>query len=229
MAEQQLKTEDLLECLGEFLQHRCVQPFDSHDVTSWLHNVDQKLFNQRWQDISWIEPSNIVFLYLLVRAELDAESDILDISPMHTIISSCIYMTMSYNGTEICNPMNIFLPSISNVKCAEVRKMFLKRCLNIIEKSSQNMLRINRNTMYFEHVYTELELYSNCRLIRYSVIKAAANIKATRAKATVPTNKSVVANATLIMQSGTDQSTNEPGAQGTSLTMTSQMMSRIET
>jgi len=37
---------------------------------AWLRTVDRSLLLQGWQDTAFINPANVVFVFMLVRAEL---------------------------------------------------------------------------------------------------------------------------------------------------------------
>ena len=43
---------------------------DPEDPVAWLRTVDRSLLLQGWQDTAFINPANVVFVFMLVRAEL---------------------------------------------------------------------------------------------------------------------------------------------------------------
>jgi len=43
---------------------------DPDDPVAWLRSVDRSLLLQGWQDTAFINPANVVFVFMLVRAEL---------------------------------------------------------------------------------------------------------------------------------------------------------------
>jgi len=70
-------------CFGEFLFRRCglggestvggtrrLRQLDPDDPVAWLRTVDRSLLLQGWQDTAFINPANVVFVFMLVRAEL---------------------------------------------------------------------------------------------------------------------------------------------------------------
>ncbi|ODN05916.1 Cyclin-dependent kinase 5 activator 1 [Orchesella cincta] len=65
----QASTSELLKCLGVFLCRKCkkLKDFQPSDAILWLRTVDRSLLLQGWQDVGFINPANIVFVYLLVR------------------------------------------------------------------------------------------------------------------------------------------------------------------
>jgi cyclin-dependent kinase 5 activator 1 len=44
---------------------------DPADPVVWLRTVDRSLLAQGWQDTTFINPANVVFVFMLVRAELN--------------------------------------------------------------------------------------------------------------------------------------------------------------
>ena len=76
----------LYRCFGEFLFRRCgrgglngeslhgggrrLRQLDPEDPVAWLRTVDRSLLLQGWQDTAFINPANVVFVFMLVRAEL---------------------------------------------------------------------------------------------------------------------------------------------------------------
>ena len=172
----QASTTELLGCLGEYLRRRCWrdgQLFDASDATVWLRSVDRSLLLQGWQDIAFINPANVVFVYLLVSAELDAETAPLSVGAgggLHALVLTCLYLAYSYMGNEISYPLKPFLVSSSasgsptsttEVQLAAERETFWKRCLSVVSRSSSNMLRLNSDPTYFAHVFAQLKLYSS--------------------------------------------------------------------
>jgi len=65
----QASTSELLKCLGVFLRRKCkkLKEFQPSDAILWLRTVDRTLLLQGWQDIGFVNPANIVFVYLLIR------------------------------------------------------------------------------------------------------------------------------------------------------------------
>jgi len=61
------------------------------DPVTWLRTVDRSLLLQGWQDTAFINPANVVFVFMLVRAELTgfkADGSRRDEVSHHVIISS---------------------------------------------------------------------------------------------------------------------------------------------
>lgn len=151
----QASTSELLKCLGEYLRKRCkrLKHFESCDVIMWLRTVDRSLLLQGWQDIAFINPANLVFVFMLIRemvhTDLDSEHE------LQAYVLTCLYLSYSYMGNEISYPLKPFLVE-------DNREKFWDRCILIINKQSTSMLRINSDPGYFTEIFTELKAYSPC-------------------------------------------------------------------
>ncbi|KAG8178272.1 hypothetical protein JTE90_015683 [Oedothorax gibbosus] len=146
----QASTSELLRCLGEFLCRKCwkLRDLQPADAVLWMRSVDRSLLLQGWQDIAFINPANVVFLYLLIR-ELVTD-DIEDEKELQSVVLTCLYLSYSYMGNEISYPLKPFLVDDSKDK-------FWDRCLLIIDLLSGEMLRINSEPSFFTEVFTELK------------------------------------------------------------------------
>lgn len=149
----QASMSELLKCLGEFLCQQCYQlrGLEPGDAVLWLRTVDRSLLLQGWQDIAFINPANVVFVYMLVR-EL-VTSDITQERQLQATVLTCLYLSYSYMGNEISYPLKPFLVE-------DDRSKFWDRCLYIINHYSSNMLRINKDPSYFTEVFTELKSFN---------------------------------------------------------------------
>lgn len=151
----QASTSELLKSLGEFLCQRChrLKQFEPGDAVLWLRTVDRSLLLQGWQDIAFINPANVVFVYMLIRELVDDDID--SEHELQAVVLTCLYLSYSYMGNEISYPLKPFLVE-------EDRDRFWDRCLVIINSQSANMLRINSDPSFFTEVFTELKAFSNC-------------------------------------------------------------------
>lgn len=149
----QASTSELLKCLGEFLCRRCyrLRQLEPSDAVMWLRSVDRSLLLQGWQDIAFINPANVVFVYMLVR-DLVSEDFITEHELQATVLT-CLYLAYSYMGNEISYPLKPFLVE-------DDKDRFWDRCLRIINKLSASMLRINSDPAFFTEVFSELKAYS---------------------------------------------------------------------
>lgn len=146
----QASTSELLKCLGEFLSRRCfkLRHFQSGDAVMWLRTVDRALLLQGWQDVAFINPANVVFVYMLVR-ELVRE-DLETEHELQAVVLTCLYLSYSYMGNEISYPLKPFLVE-------DDKEKFWDRCIVIINQLSSQMLRINSEPGFFTEVFTELK------------------------------------------------------------------------
>lgn len=146
----QASTSELLKCLGNFLYKKCykLRDFQPGDCIMWLRTVDRSLLLQGWQDIAFINPANVVFVYLLVRDCVD--HNITKETELQAIVLACLYLSYSYMGNEISYPLKPFLVETDKEK-------FWDRCINIINQLSGSMLRINAEPSFFTEIFTELK------------------------------------------------------------------------
>jgi cyclin-dependent kinase 5 activator 1 len=123
----QASTSELLKCLGNFLYKRCyrLRDFQPGDCIMWLRTVDRSLLLQGWQDIAFINPANVVFVYLLVRDCVD--HNIVKETELQAVVLACLYLSYSYMGNEISYPLKPFLVETDKEK-------FWDRCVTIINK-----------------------------------------------------------------------------------------------
>lgn len=160
----QASTSELLRCLGDFLSKRCpkLKTFQSGDAVMWLRAVDRSLLLQGWQDIAFINPANVVFLYMLlkelIKEDIDSECE------LQATVLTCLYLSYAYMGNEISYPLKPFLMETDN------KDKFWDRCLLIINMLSGKMLRINSEPGFFTEIFTELKgcQYSNGHILNGS-------------------------------------------------------------
>jgi len=150
----QASTSELLRCLGEFVCDRCneVEGLKTNDVVTWLRNVDRSLISQGWQELKFIMPSSVVFMYMLCRECVPKSAKTKYEVKCHVL--TCLYVAYSYMGNEISYPLRPFLMETHD------RYTFWERCCVIMAKMSGKMLRINSETHFFTSMFRELTLYS---------------------------------------------------------------------
>lgn len=150
----QASSSELLACVGEFLRGRCyrLRHFEPDEATLWIRAVDRSLLAHGWQDVGFVNPANVVFVFMLVRETVDA--DIVTVPELQAVVLTCLYLAYSYMGNEISYPLKPFLVEAD-------RDRFWNRCLRIVNAQSARMLRINNDPCYFADVFAELKSYSN--------------------------------------------------------------------
>ena len=154
-------TSELLRCLGSYVCGRCPhlcatgQPevLYAGDVVAWLRNVDRGLLLQGWQDIGFINPANVVFVYTLLRELLQAERKLLSSRQLRAQVLTCLYLSYAYMGNEISYPVKPFLGDDPS------RDAFWDRCLYIVNRLSGKMLKLNSSAVFFTEVFSELKSY----------------------------------------------------------------------
>nr|XP_046238682.1 cyclin-dependent kinase 5 activator 2-like [Scatophagus argus]XP_046238683.1 cyclin-dependent kinase 5 activator 2-like [Scatophagus argus]XP_046238684.1 cyclin-dependent kinase 5 activator 2-like [Scatophagus argus]XP_046238686.1 cyclin-dependent kinase 5 activator 2-like [Scatophagus argus]XP_046238687.1 cyclin-dependent kinase 5 activator 2-like [Scatophagus argus]XP_046238688.1 cyclin-dependent kinase 5 activator 2-like [Scatophagus argus] len=146
----QASTGELLRCLSDFLCRRCVKLKDlsSNQIVVWFRNVDRALLVQGWQDQCFISPASLVFVYLLCREAVDEDTS--SEQELHATFLTCLYLGYSYLGNEISYPLKPFLVEPS-------RDAFWERALELINRLSADMLRINVDPHFFTELFQDLK------------------------------------------------------------------------
>ncbi|XP_014859495.1 cyclin-dependent kinase 5 activator 2-like [Poecilia latipinna] len=146
----QASTGELLRCLSDFLRRRCVKlkEFPSNRIVVWLRNVERALLLQGWQHQGFLSPASLVFVYLLCRDAVD--EDTASEQELHATFLTCLYLAYCYLGNEISYPMKPFLVESS-------RDVFWERALEVIERLSADMLRLNAEPRFFTEVFQDLK------------------------------------------------------------------------
>jgi hypothetical protein len=125
------------------------------DVLNWLRNADRILLLQGWQDVAFMNPVNVVFVYLLLKESLPALMLPIMKSAydLQCNLMSCLYLAFSYMGNEISYPLKPFLVE-------ENRDVFWSRTINLMNVLSSCMIRINQDARYFTELFYELKSFS---------------------------------------------------------------------
>jgi len=156
----QASTSELLRCLSEYLCSSCAHLLpilDPIDCIIWIKSADRQLILQGWQEQVFVNPANIVFVYLIVRDTLTyvvPSTTIESVSELHSIILTCLYLAFSYMGNEITYPLKPFVTD------NETRDVFWQRVVLIMGQLSSKMLAINQNPKFFTECFSELKTYN---------------------------------------------------------------------
>ncbi|KAL3097764.1 hypothetical protein niasHS_000499 [Heterodera schachtii] len=150
---------ELMRALGAFIGMRCdrLKPhFEPIQLTNWLRSVDRALILQGWQDVAFINPANLVFLFMLIRDSfaLGECVRLRSLDELHSFVLLCLYISYSYMGNEISYPLKPFITEQTN------RSLFWSQCVQLITRHSAQMLRLNSSSAFFLEVFTELKRYS---------------------------------------------------------------------
>ncbi|OQV22733.1 putative Cyclin-dependent kinase 5 activator 1 [Hypsibius exemplaris] len=158
----QASTSELLRCFGTFLHVRfrnLAADFSPHDPMLWLRGLDRNLIAQGWQDIGFINPANIVFLYLLLRGlKMDHARSIRQLQAQ---VLTALYLAYSYMGHEISYPVKLFLYADDS------KDDFWKRCLRLIDAHSEDMLKLNSDSAFFAKIFAELKSHGATKPVQY--------------------------------------------------------------
>ncbi len=106
------------------------------------------------QDQCFISPASLVFVYLLCREAVDEDTS--SEQELHATFLTCLYLAYSYLGNEISYPLKPFLVESS-------RDAFWERALELIERLSADMLRINADPHFFTEVFQDLKNQGGAR------------------------------------------------------------------
>lgn len=149
----QASTSELLKCLGEFLCRRCrkISSLQTSDIGNWLRMIDRSLMFQGWQEVGFINPANLVFVYMLLRDLVNENTN--DLQELKAVVLTCMYLSYSYMGNEISYPLRPFLVESS-------RDNFWNRCVFIMNHMSEKMLRINSDPLFFTLIFSELKAFT---------------------------------------------------------------------
>uniref|UniRef100_A0A915PSW3 Cyclin-dependent kinase 5 activator n=1 Tax=Setaria digitata TaxID=48799 RepID=A0A915PSW3_9BILA len=150
----QASTSELLRGLGQYLSKQChIRQFEPAQLVMWLRTVDRALLLQGWQDVAFINPANLVFVYMLVKSMVGKNATIQTVEELQSIVLTCLYISYSYMGNEISYPLKPFL-------IEQDRDRFWDRCVQIVNERSADMLRLNSSSTYFTEVFAELKHYA---------------------------------------------------------------------
>ncbi|KAK6020697.1 Cyclin-dependent kinase 5 activator protein, partial [Ostertagia ostertagi] len=106
----QASTSELLRGLGQFIaQNSHIAAFEPAHLVMWLRTVDRALLLQGWQDVAFINPANLVFVFLIIREVIPDEESIHTVDDLHAWVLTCLYISYSYMGNEISYPLKPFL------------------------------------------------------------------------------------------------------------------------
>ncbi|XP_063802910.1 cyclin-dependent kinase 5 activator 1-like [Pseudophryne corroboree] len=145
----QASTSELLSCLMEFLCRRCkeFQHISPTDIALWMTAADSSL-SECWQMVGFITLANVVFLYMLCQEVMSSELH--SMQELMAYLSTCLYLSYAYNGSETSYPLRSFLAESS-------KEAFWSHCLYIINLMSAKMLHFHTAPQYFNQVFEDLK------------------------------------------------------------------------
>ncbi|CAH8852667.1 unnamed protein product [Trichobilharzia szidati] len=83
-------------------------------IVAWIRSIDRALILQGWSEVAFINPTHIVFLYMMLKTFIENDHNIHTERELHTIIMACLYLAYSYIGNEISYPLRPFLIAEAN-------------------------------------------------------------------------------------------------------------------
>ncbi len=125
---------------------------DSMDIINWLRAPDRILLLQGWQDVAFMNPVNVVFVYMLMRDSVKPH-ELHSAFDLQCMLMSCLYLAFAYMGNEISYPLKPFLVE-------DDRDRFWERQVRLMGELSHNMLRINQEPRFFTELFYELKSFS---------------------------------------------------------------------
>ncbi|CAB4010376.1 cyclin-dependent kinase 5 activator 1 isoform X1 [Paramuricea clavata] len=142
-----------MKCLGTFVCARYLRMLPHlsiNDVITWLKSVDRALTLSGWQDHAFLTTPNITFIYMLARDSLP--ENVQSMNQLKSELLTILYMAYTYSGPEISYPLKPFL-------CDKNRAEFWTRCVWITNNLSGDMLKIHKDSQFYEEVQIELATY----------------------------------------------------------------------
>ncbi|CAH8588604.1 unnamed protein product [Schistosoma margrebowiei] len=148
-------TSELLKCLSIFIVARIqmnllensnhLHNSDLHGIqpaiiVAWIRAIDRALLLQGWSEVAFINPTHIVFLYMMLRNFIQ-NGNIHTERELHTIIMACLYLAYSYAGNEISYPLRPFLIAEANQFIAHSEggnKKLLSSTMHVLTSSSSS-------------------------------------------------------------------------------------------
>ena len=147
-------THFTMKCLGTFVCARYLRVLPHlsiNDVITWLKTVDRALTLSGWQDHAFLTTPNITFIYMLARDTLP--ETVQSMNQLKSELLTILYMAYTYGGPEISYPLKPFLCDKSR------RAEFWNRCVWISNNLSGDMLKIHKDSQFYEEVQIELATY----------------------------------------------------------------------
>ncbi|GMS89941.1 hypothetical protein PENTCL1PPCAC_12116, partial [Pristionchus entomophagus] len=146
-------TTDLLRGLGRFVAKKAkIDNVDAAHVVMWMRAVDRSLLLQGWQDVAFINPANLVFVFLLMRSVDEDDVCLESLDGLHQWVLMCLYIAYSYMGNEISYPLKPFLVQKDKAD-------FWSKCVALSMDQSEDMLRLNSSSSFFTQVFADLKRY----------------------------------------------------------------------
>ena len=146
---------DLLHCLGTYVHHECkgllTRP-TAPEVAMWIRCTDKALHLNGWTVNSFLLESHIVFTFMLLQKAFE-KFEVRSLADAKELVLMALYISYTYNANEISYPLRPFLVKQDRVS-------FWAKCTDLSLHSSSDMLRINRDNIYYTELVHQLKRYS---------------------------------------------------------------------
>lgn len=146
---------DLLHCLGTYVHHECkglLSRPTAPEVAMWIRCTDKALHLNGWTINSFLLESHVVFTFMLLQNAFE-KFQVRTLTDAKELVMMCLYISYTYNANEISYPLRPFL-----VK--QDRVAFWSKCTQLSLDSSSEMLRMNRDNIYYSELVHHLRSYS---------------------------------------------------------------------
>ena len=160
-AEQLRRTEkrwtlaDLLHCLGTYVHHECkglLTGPTAPEVAMLVRCTDKALRLNGWTVNSFLLESHVVFTFMLLQKAFE-KFEVRTLADAKELVLMALYISYTYNAIEISYPLRPFLVKQDRVS-------FWSKCTELSLHSSSEMLRINRDNIYYTELVHQLKQYS---------------------------------------------------------------------
>lgn len=146
---------DLLHCLGTYVHHECkglLSRPTAPEVAMWIRCTDKALHLNGWTINSFLLESHVVFTFMLLQNAFE-KFEVRTLTDAKELVLMCLYISYTYNANEISYPLRPFLVKQDRVG-------FWSKCTELSLDSSSDMLRINRDNIYYSELVHHLRSYS---------------------------------------------------------------------
>lgn len=131
-----------LTCLILAVRRKFDNSVDFNTIVDMFSSVELTLKRIRWQEETFLETPNIVFVFMLLKAIIKSRPELTGGTVMITLMQ-CLYMSYAYAGHEISYPLMPFIRSFD-------RDEFYRGCVDIALRHSKEMIKINQSTDFFQ-------------------------------------------------------------------------------
>lgn len=146
---------DLLHCLGTYVHHECkglLSRPTAPEVAMWIRCTDKALHLNGWTINSFLLESHVIFTFMLLQNAFE-KFEVRTLTDAKELVLMCLYISYTYNANEISYPLRPFLVKQDRVS-------FWSKCTELSLDSSSDMLRINRDNIYYSELVHHLRSYS---------------------------------------------------------------------